>query len=218
MKLSKNTSLLFTGDSITDCGRDRPLGQRHGLGNGYVSLVNALLQAVYPDHPVRVLNTGIGGNRVIDLKARWQEDVLAHSPHWLSIMIGINDVWRQFDNPLDPVQVTPDIYRETLEALIVQTRPQLEGLVLMSPFYIEQNAHDPMRSMMDDYSAIVSELAEKYDAVFVDVQGAYCAYLEHQPTQNLCGDRVHPNLAGHTLIAKAFLDAIGFSWDRPERA
>ena len=39
-------NLLFVGDSITDCGRDRPVGNRNGnLGNGYVYLADCLLGA-----------------------------------------------------------------------------------------------------------------------------------------------------------------------------
>ena len=101
MKIKSRQTLLMTGDSITDCERIRPLGFMHGgLGNGYVSMVDTMLNAAYPAEPVRVLNTGIGGNRVINLADRWQEDVLAHEPDWVSIMIGINDVWRQFDKEI----------------------------------------------------------------------------------------------------------------------
>ena len=81
--------MLFIGDLITDCGRTRPLGQRsgNGLGQGYVSLIDSILGAAIPERPLRVLNTGIGGNRVTDLAARWQTDVLDLEPHWLSVMI-----------------------------------------------------------------------------------------------------------------------------------
>ncbi|MFN8378973.1 MAG: GDSL-type esterase/lipase family protein [Anaerolineae bacterium] len=44
-----------------------------------------------------VINMGVGGNTVRDLAARWESDVTALNPDWLSICIGINDVWRQFD-------------------------------------------------------------------------------------------------------------------------
>ena len=47
----------------------------------------------------RVVDMGISGNTTRDLQARWQTDVLDLKPDWLSIMIGANDVWRQFDSP-----------------------------------------------------------------------------------------------------------------------
>ena len=67
------------------------------MGAGYVSFIDSILGAALPELPLRVLNTGISGNRVTDLEARWQSDVLDLQPDWLSVMIGINDVWRQLD-------------------------------------------------------------------------------------------------------------------------
>jgi len=101
MKIEPKTKLLMIGDSITDVGRARPIGEGRNdeLGKGYVSFVDALLNSVYPQAAIRVINMGISGNTVRDLKARWQTDVLNLKPDWLSIMIGINDVWRQFDSP-----------------------------------------------------------------------------------------------------------------------
>lgn len=214
MKLENGQTLLFTGDSITDCGRSRSPRENAGLGDGYVNLVHSFLSAWYPQNNIRILNTGIGGNRVTDLDRRWQVDVLDHKPDWLSIMIGINDVWQHFDttnNPRDQVDIVKyeNIYRELLD----QTRPTLTGLVLMTPFFIEANRDDPMRAMMDTYSAIVEGLARDYDAVFVDIQATYDSYLEHRPSQSLCDDRVHPNQSGHILMAKAFLNAMEFDWD-----
>ena len=208
MKLEDGTTILFTGDSITDCGRARPVGMRDGLGEGYVAFVNALLATTCPERRVKVLNTGISGNRVIDLDARWRTDVLALDPEWLSIMIGINDVWRHYDNALDPNQVDIVRYETTYRKILKAVRSGLQGLVLMTPYFIEPNLDDPMRKQMDAYSAIVRQLAGEFDAVFVDVQAAFDRYLAHRPTQSLCGDRVHPNKTGHMIIARAFLAAM----------
>lgn len=212
MQLQPQDTLLFIGDSITDTGRERPVGQKNGLGDGYVRLVNSMLGANHPDTPIRVLNTGISGNRVTNLDARWKEDVIDLKPDWLSIMIGINDVWRQFDGGASKDQVDIELYEKLLRKLIEQTQSSLKGLVLMTPFYLESNLSDPMRSMMDDYSAVVKKLAKEYGAIFVDVQAAFDAYLAKAPTQSLCGDRVHPNQTGHLIIAKAFYKAIGGQW------
>jgi len=105
MKIENGSKLLFIGDSITDCGRARPVGEGlhwNNLGNGYVSIVQAQILTKHPESRIIVINMGVGGDTVRHLKARWQTDVLDLKPDWLSIMIGINDVWRQFDNPLIP--------------------------------------------------------------------------------------------------------------------
>jgi len=214
MILENGQTLLFTGDSITDCNRRRPIAEDWGFGDGYVSQVDSLLSNWYPERLIRIINTGNSGDRVVDLQKRWQTDVLDLKPDWLSIMIGINDVWRYFDRATDPDMVGIERYETTYRKLLEQTRPQLNGLILMTPFYIEENPEEPMRKQMDDYGAVVKNLANDFDAVFVDVQGAYNEYLKYRPTQSLCSDRVHPGQTGHMVIARAFLTAIGFEWNR----
>ena len=99
-----------------------------------------------------MVNMGGSGNTVRDLKNRWQTDALDLKPDWISIMIGDNDVWRQFDSPLQPAgHVLPDEYEATLNALVAETLPRVQGLVLMTPFYIEPNPQDAMRARMDEY-------------------------------------------------------------------
>lgn len=212
MKIKSGQTLLFIGDSITDCGRARPVGMRNGLGDGYVQLVRSLFSVNHPEVTIRFLNTGISGNRITDLKERWQTDVFDLQPDWLSIMIGINDVWRQFDNPGDPNPVTLDLYEKIYRELLTETQSRLKGLVLMTPFFIELNRNDPMRAKMDEYGQVVKRLASEYDAVFVDTQAAFDRYLSVCPSQTLCADRVHPNQAGHLILAKAFFTALGGKW------
>ena len=213
MLIHPNSKLLFIGDSITDCGRERPIGEGSGLGNGYVSMVDALLASTYPQNLVRIVNMGTSGNTVRDLAVRWQSDVLVLKPDWLAIMIGINDVWRQFDSPLQSErQVSLDEYSTTLEQLIQATKPQLNGLILMTPYFIEPNKSDPMRVMMDLYGNAVRQLSDKYQVIFVNTQSAFDSALQHTHPMSLALDRVHPNQKGHMILARAFLNAVEYEW------
>lgn len=212
MRLEPESKLVMIGDSITDCGRARPVGEGlfDALGNGYVRYVDALLGAIRPQMRIRVVNMGVSGDTVRHLYARWQTDVLNLRPQWLSVMIGANDVWRQFDSPLQKeIHVGLDEYESTLDRLIAQTLPHIQGLVLMTPFYIEPNRRDPMRARMDEYGAAVRRLAAKHGALLADTQAAFDAALEHYYPATLGWDRVHPNHIGHMIIARCFLDAIG---------
>ena len=96
MFIKDDSLVLFQGDSITDCGRDR--NNPDDLGNGYPLLVASLFNALYPEKNVKFINRGISGNRVRNLKERWEEDCLALKPDYVSILIGINDCWRRYDN------------------------------------------------------------------------------------------------------------------------
>lgn len=214
LSIQPNSKLLMIGDSITDCQRARPVGEGlfEALGKGYVAQIEATLTAAIPEQRIRVVNMGTSGNTVRDLAARWRTDVIDLNPDWLSIMIGINDVWRQFDSPLQVEQhvLLPE-YAETLERLVSQTRPRVRGLVMMTPYVIEPNRNDAMRATMDQYGAAVREIAGRHDALFIDTQHAFDQVLAHVHPMMLAWDRVHPGQAGHMVLARAFLSAVGFA-------
>ena len=233
MKIGANSKVIMMGDSVTDVERAKPNGE--GLfdpyGRGYVAFVNALLCATYPERRIRIVNKGLSGNTVRDLENRWQDDVMKLNPDWVSIMIGINDVWRQFDMPMQPEAGVPLAeYEERLTALVDRTKPVVKGLILATPYYIESNTSDAMRARMDEYSAVVKKLAQKSGAVFVDTQAAFDAHLKHFHANAVAWDRVHPNNTGHIIasggrrswgpecntghmiIARAWLKAVGYEW------
>ncbi len=217
LKLAPRSKLVIVGDSITDSGRARPVGEGlfDAIGKGYVAMVEALLGAVYPDYAIRVVNQGISGNTVRDLKARWQADVLDLKPDWVAVMVGANDVWRQFDSPLRvETHVTLPDYEQTYEELIATTKPLVKGFVLMTPFHIEPSKGDAMRAQMDRYGAVVKALASRHGAVLVDTQAAFDEVLKAYYPATLSWDRIHPNAIGNMVLARAFVNGIGFSWRR----
>ena len=212
MLLNKNDTLLFIGDSISDYERKRPVGEGlfNAWGQSYVANAGSLLCCMYPELNLRIVNMGRGGNKVTDLAARWQTDVLDQHPDYVSVLIGINDVWRQFDSPQMPeTHVLPEEYEATYEKLIQDTLPHVKGMILMTPFFMEPNKQDSMRIRMDEYGAIVKKLADKYGLIFVDLQAGWDRLFEHMHPCNIAWDRIHPNQIGCMYIAKQFLQAIG---------
>jgi len=203
--------LLFVGDSITDCGRDRGL---HGadLGSGFVNQVDFHLRSQLTQIKCKVVNVGISGNRIIDLESRWQKDVLAHKPDYVVLCIGINDVWRQFDSP-HLKQVTLEAYSEKLSSLIRQTQPLIKEMCILSPFLLESNLDDPMRSMMDQYRAAARTISKVQSTSFVDLQRVFDAWIDANVNSRLSDDRVHPNSKGHEIITRAFLCSVGIDLD-----
>ena len=139
MKLEKGQKLLFIGDSITDYGRS-PAGENNSpyadWGEGYPSIVRGHLISFYPELGIRVVNKGTGGNQTRDLIARWDEDVMALKPDWVSILIGTNDVWRRFDAPvMTERHVSIQEYEDNLRWMIDKTLPMTKNIVLMSPLF-----------------------------------------------------------------------------------
>lgn len=212
MLFEKNDTVLFIGDSISDYERKRPVGEGlfNAWGRSYVADAASLMCCMYPELNLRVINMGIGGNQIRDLDRRWQTDVMDLKPDWVSILIGINDVWRQYDSPQMPETHVPlDEYRATYEKLIQETLPHVKGMILMTPYYMETNRLDQMRATMDKYGAVVKELAEKYHLTFVDLQAGWDRLFEHMHSTNIAWDRIHPNQIGCMYIAKQFVKAVG---------
>ena len=203
--------IVFFGDSITAADRDR--SDPSDLGSGYVGILYEKLKNLYESTDFEFLNRGIGGDRVRDLEARVDADVVAERPDIAVVLVGINDVWRQYDTPeiTEGHVYTPE-YQETLSRLVETTLPEVKRMVLMTPYIIEPNREDPMRARMDEYGRIVKEIAGKNDIPCVDLQAAFDRYCKEYYPASINWDRIHPNTAGHCIIARALLNAIGFEW------
>ena len=217
MIFQNNDRIVFAGDSVTDMGSTNPIGEGlfENVGRGYVRLVESFLSAYYPEILIRVTNAGISGNTSRDLLARFDRDVVSLNPDWVSVCIGINDVWRQFDCPAIPDgQVMPAEYRDNLEKIILKVKDNVKGIFILSPYYIESNHDDFMRKRMDEYVEISKELAEKHGCRFVDFQKVFEDYCKIRHSAYLAWDRVHPNQVGSMLMAKAFLEQCDFDFNK----
>lgn len=200
--------IVFAGDSVTDMGSAQPVGEGLGdsLGRSYVRVVENMLAVAHPELCLRITNSGISGNTSRDLLARFDRDVVSLKPDWVSICIGINDVWRQFDVPaIVNVQVFPDEYEKNLRAMIEAVKDNVKGIFILSPYYIEPNREDMMRKRMDEYVAICKRLADEYGCEFVDFQALYENFCQYKHSSYIAWDRVHPNQIGATLMATEFL-------------
>lgn len=207
MLFTPHQKILLIGDSITDAGRrDRAVP----YGDGYVSMVRSFILARYPELALTFVNRGVNGDTTRNLDARWERDVIAERPDWLSVMIGINDVWRGFGgNPHEAVPL-PE-YEATLRRLLDRARDATGArLILMEPYMIEPDRAQPMRRQMDQYGEVVRRLAAEHNAVLVRVQAAFDAALASTTPADWADDQIHPNGPGHAVIALAFLRAIGF--------
>lgn len=208
MLFQPRSKIVFIGDSITDCGRRDAAAP---YGDGYVSLIRSMLMARYPEQHLTFVNRGTSGDTTAHLKARWEEDVIAEQPNWLSIKIGINDVWRSFDSGGQGA-VSLDQYVATYRELLERTREATSArLILLEPYMIEPDRQQPMRAQMDEYGAAVRDLAGTYGALMVETQAAFDAALEHTTPEDWADDKIHPSQPGHAIIALAFLRAIGFA-------
>lgn len=199
--------VVFIGDSITDAGRR---DAEAPYGNGYMNLVRSFVTARYPELGLRWENRGIGGDTVRHLDARWDEDVIGEEPDWLAVKIGINDVWRAFGTNAHeavPIDEYEETYRRLLRRAVDETGTRL---ILAEPYIIEANRSDPTRIQMDAFGQVAQKLAGEFGAISVHTQEAFDIALATTSPSDWAGDRVHPTLPGHAVIAIAFLKALDF--------
>lgn len=200
---------LFQGDSITDCGRR---WEARPYGSGYASLFMELVTAAYPERNIRYINKGIGGDRTVGLRDRWEDDVIRHQPDWLSILIGINDLHSYLGDPVNGV--SPELYREKYDSILATTREKTSAqIVLLDPFYISADKTGAgFRSLVLEtlprYIAVVDELAAKYGALQLKTQELFEKHLQYRDADTFCPEPVHPNHAGHLVMAKALMRTI----------
>lgn len=209
--------IVFAGDSVTDMNSIQPVGEAFfdNLGVGYVRLIDSFLASTYPEINVRIINSGVSGNTSRDLLERFDRDVVEFDPDWVSICIGTNDVWRQFDSPAIPQNcVLPDEYEKNLETMILKVKDTTKGIFILSPYIMEPNSADKMRARINEYVAIAKKLSEKHNCIFVDFQKMYEDYFQIHHSSFIAWDRIHPNQRGSMLMAKEVLKHCDFEFYR----
>lgn len=208
--------IVFAGDSVTDMGSTIPVGEGmfDNVGRGYVRVLESMFASYYPEVFLRITNSGISGNTSRDLLERYDRDVIELNPDWVSICIGINDVWRQFDSPaITDSHVLPDEYEKNVENMILRVKDKVKGVFVLSPYIIESNKEDMMRKRMDEYVSICKNLANKHNCIFVDFQKMYEDYCKIRHSSYIAWDRIHPNQVGATLMAREFLKYCDFDYN-----
>lgn len=202
-------TILFQGDSITDCQRIResaPNMPAH-LGYGYPNLISAQLLYDHAEDMYRCINKGVSGNRVVDLYARWKIDALNFSPDLISILIGVNDVWHEANKNGVESDRFEQVYRMLLE-WTKKVLPEVK-LIIMEPFALPSDVvTDEFLPEVKIRAAIAKKIAEEFDAVFLPLQEKLDAAAKRNGNNSYwLWDGVHPTPAGHRLIADAWLEA-----------
>lgn len=197
--------ILFQGDSITDCGRKRE--QLYALGAGYALMVKGQMGLEYPAAH-EYINKGIGGNRIVDLYARIKVDILNLKPDFMSILIGVNDVWHECaaENGVDADKFFR-IYCMLIEE-IKQALPELK-IMIMEPFCLKGSGneayYDVFCAEVKKRAVKAREVAEKYGLAFLPLQKGMDELAEKMPSSDILADGVHPTSIGHTFIKNEWI-------------
>ena len=198
--------ILFQGDSITDAGRNRD--DFYGLGAGYPKFVAGQLAFEEPG-AYEVLNRGISGNRIVDVYARIKKDIINLAPDYMSLLIGVNDVWHELGGQNG---VDAEKFERIYDMLICEIKEALPDLKIMilSPYVIKGTATeekwDAFRSEVELRCAAAKRIAEKHGFPYVDLLKAFDDATARGENSVWSTDGVHPVAGGIELIKRAWLD------------
>jgi len=203
--LEAGSTVMFTGDSITDCRR---LETDNPLGYGYPLRVAGDWGFRHPERAIRWLNTGISGNKVMDLEPRWDADVLSQEPDVVSILVGINDVgWHSYAP--DGFVIPVEDYAAGYERLISPLAESGAQLILIEPFLIPLTAEQrEQRADLDPKIQAVRDLARKYGTHLLAADGLFAQLASTTEPAYWAADGVHPTAAGHAALAAAWLELV----------
>ena len=203
--LMKGDRIVFLGDSITQAGAGP---------KGYVTLIKNELAEKHKDLDIEVIGAGVSGNKVPDIQARLEKDVLAKKPTVVVIYIGINDVWH---GEKDPAKGTSkDKYEAGLRDVIGRCQSAGARVILCTPSVIgEKNDGSNTNDIkLDEYSDISRAVAKDMKVPACDLRKAFQAYEKEHNADNkesgvLTVDRVHLNDAGNKFVAETMLKMFG---------
>jgi acyl-CoA thioesterase I len=195
-QFKENSIILFQGDSITDCGRDRE--DQKSLGEGYVNLITETVVDRNSQSNLKFINRGISGDKIRDLHLRWDMECIDLNPDMLSILIGVNDTL------ITPVELFEEEYR----MLLKRTTEALKAeIILCEPFLLlgDTNAY---RDDLNPKIEIVHKLSEEFNTLLLPLDKIFSESCSINPPEYWAPDGVHPTPAGHTLIAKSWIEYV----------
>ena len=204
-------TVLFQGDSVTDCGRDRSIASGMDcMGNGYPKIFAEIYNTLFPDNKVTFVNRGVSGDRTNNLLDRYEKDFKAVNPDFISIMIGINNTWRNFDGHED--YCSAERFENEYEELLSKIKADMPDakILIIEPFAF--TAHPERNTWQEDLDGkrdAAKRLAFKYADWYIPM---YEILTEASETEfdmyDLSADGVHPESLGHSVIATEILKTL----------
>lgn len=199
---------VFQGDSITDADRRRENDNNYGYG--YPNLVASYYLKNMPGE-IELINRGVSGDRIVDLYARIKMDIINLKPDYMSILIGVNDVWHELN---EQNGVATEKYERIYSMLIEEVRAELPNIkiVILEPFVLKGPATtekwEVFSAGVKDKALAAKRVAEKFGLTFVELQNKFDDAAKKAETTHWLSDGVHPTAAGHEIIKEALIGAL----------
>ena len=205
LDLQDGDSVVFFGDSIThQCL--------------YTQYVEDYFYTRYPKLRLHFHNAGVGADRAADGLTRFEEDVAAYKPKYVTILLGMNDgTYRDFD------QTVFATYQAGMTTILDQIAALGATAIPMTPTMFDARAkrlrNDNQEPRNTYYNGVLAlygqwlrEQAEVRGLGFVDMYSPLNNLTTQQrktaPDWTMIPDGVHPGAVGQTIMAAAIIENI----------
>jgi lysophospholipase L1-like esterase len=206
LDLKDGDSVVFLGDSIThQCL--------------YPQYVEDYFYTRFPKVRLKFHNAGVGGAKAWDALQRFDRDVAAYKPKYVTVLLGMNDgQYRPFDKPIF------ETYQKDMTELIARIRKAGATPVLMTPTMYDSRAARMRKrrrktpdATLDQYNAVLAyygtwlrEVAVNDGYGFVDMYSRLNAITLRERKKDakftFIKDAVHPDPPGQVVMAYAMLN------------
>ena len=195
-----NDRVVFLGDSIT--------AQRL-----YTRYIEEYFTTKHPDMNVTFVNAGVGGDRSSAAVNRVQKDVIDQKPTVVTICFGMNDAGYRPTVDMKGLET----FKDGLVKLISMIRSQTNArVVLLTTTCVDADRNPRLKGYNITLTRFVAEtkkIAAREGLPVIDLYHPLRAALANGQRSDqsftLVPDGVHPNEAGHRIMADTILRAWG---------
>ena len=213
-------SLVFLGDSIThQCL--------------YTQYIEDFYYTRYPDRRIHFHNSGVSGDRAADALARFDEDVAAFKPKYVTILLGMNDgtytkfepeVFATYEKDMTAAILSSNAvmsYEKDMTALLDKIAALGATAVPMTPTMFDSRAalvrtkgkvglrESYYNSVLAFYGSWLREQAGIRGLGFVDMYGPLNSLTMEQrktdPNFTMITDAIHPCPGGQVVMATSII-------------
>lgn len=187
--------VVFFGDSLT----------KGTHGASYLAALRRMLDETSGLPVITLINAGIGGDTVENLRRRLATDVAPHDPDWVVVFIGTNDctTWlvngdllrrlifrnsrRYFAQEKGVTEaITPERYEAGLRSLVIALRQQTQAqIALCAPPPVGIEPYALRWRMMTRYAEAVRRVAHETGCDLIDLHARWSAVARALPRRSL---------------------------------
>ena len=208
IELESGDTFVFCGDSIThQCL--------------YTQYVEDFFYTRYPERKIRFHNAGIGGDRAFDALQRFDRDIAAYQPKYVTVLLGMNDgSYTDFNKEIfdkyeqDMTQLLDKL--QQIETIAIVMTPTMFDHVKDRARMEEQKDNARARQRSPYYNAVLAfygtwlrEVAFQRGLGFVDMWGPLnnisLTQRKTDPAFTFIPDSVHPAPDGQAVMAVAIV-------------